>query len=191
MLIPVAVLTGLAALVLIITAHPTSAADRIDLVKTALSVGAGTGGVVALALAGRWHTEQAHRGTEHDATERRITDLYTKAADQLGSDKAPVRLAGLYALERLAQSNTGQRQTIINVLCAYLRMPYMPPQDTADTSHRIAINRPVATPRRRRITPTGGLRIARPTQPAAADDDVRQEREVRITAPPHKEMRPQ
>jgi hypothetical protein len=41
--------------------------------------------------------------SDYDAGERRITDLYTKAADQLGSDIAPVRLAGLYALERLAQ----------------------------------------------------------------------------------------
>jgi hypothetical protein len=59
-----------------------------------------------------------------DAVERRITDLYTKAVEQLGSDKAPVRLGGLYALERLAQDNAHQRQTIVNVLCAYLRMPY-------------------------------------------------------------------
>jgi hypothetical protein len=62
-----------------------------------------------------------------DATERRVTELYTKAADQLGSDKAPVRLAGLYALERLAQDSPGQRQTIVNVICAYLQMPYTPP----------------------------------------------------------------
>ena len=62
-----------------------------------------------------------------DATERRVTELYTKAADQLGSDKAPVRLAGLYALERLAQDNPGQRQTIVDVICAYLQMPYTPP----------------------------------------------------------------
>ena len=41
-----------------------------------------------------------------------------------GLEKAPVRLGGLYALERLAQGNEGQRQIIINVLCAYLRMPY-------------------------------------------------------------------
>jgi hypothetical protein len=95
---PVVVLTAITATLLIVTTHPATAADRIDLVKTALSVGAGTGGVVALVLAGRrqWHAEQAQRSTEkshqaveHDATQRRITDLYTKAADQLGSDKAP------------------------------------------------------------------------------------------------------
>jgi uncharacterized protein YjbI with pentapeptide repeats len=181
-LVPVAVLTGLAALVLITTTHPTEAGDRIDLVKTALSVGAGTGGVVALVLAGRrqWHAEQAQRGSEHDATERRITDLYTKAADQLGSDKAPVRLAGLYALERLAQNNPDQRQTIVNVLCAYLRMPYTPPRDDVQ-SHRIVDVRPVA-PRQRRLTPGGGLRMTERTQPTGSEDDIRQEREVRITA---------
>jgi hypothetical protein len=130
-LVPVAVLTGLTALLLLATTHPATANDQLELVRTALSVGAGTGGVVALVLAGRcqWHTEQSHQTTEHDATQRRITDLYTKAADQLGSDKAPVRLAGLYALERVAQDNPGQRHTIVNVLCAYLRMPFTPPAE--------------------------------------------------------------
>lgn len=70
------------------------------------------------------HQQRLATLTELDATERRITDLYTKAVDQLGSEKAPVRLGGLYALERLAQDNPNQRQTIVNVICAYLRMPY-------------------------------------------------------------------
>lgn len=61
---------------------------------------------------------QAH--TEIDAAERRVTDLYTKAVEQLGSADAAVRLGGLYALERVAQTNPTQRQTIVNVLCAYL-----------------------------------------------------------------------
>jgi hypothetical protein len=34
-----------------------------------------------------------------------------------------VRLAGLYSLERLAQDTPTLRQTIVNLLCAYLRMP--------------------------------------------------------------------
>lgn len=108
----------------------------LDVGKIALGVAAGVGAVVAMWLAVRRQrtTEhdladrraaQAH--TEADARERRITDLYTKSADQLGSDKAAVRLAGLYALERLAQDNPSQRQTIANVLCAYLRMPYTLP----------------------------------------------------------------
>ncbi len=60
---------------------------------------------------------------EHDATERRVTELYTKAVELLGSDSAAVRLGGLYALERLAEGNAKQRTTIVAVVCAYLRMP--------------------------------------------------------------------
>jgi uncharacterized protein YjbI with pentapeptide repeats len=77
----------------------------------------------------RAHQERVAAATEADAAARRITELYTKAADQLGSDKAPVRLTGFYALERLAQDNPDQRQTIVNVICAYLRMPYTPPRE--------------------------------------------------------------
>jgi hypothetical protein len=68
------------------------------------------GGVVLVVLLTR---------VEHDAGERRITELYTKAADQLGSDRAPVRIAGLYALARLGETAESQRQTIVNVVCAY------------------------------------------------------------------------
>ena len=70
--------------------------------------------------------EAVAREVAADATERRVTELYTAAAGQLGSEKAPVRLAGLYALERLAQSAPDQRQTIVNVFCGYLRMPAVP-----------------------------------------------------------------
>ncbi|ONI90883.1 hypothetical protein ALI22I_10575 [Saccharothrix sp. ALI-22-I] len=72
---------------------------------------------------------QAAVDTREHAEAQRITELYTKASEQLGSEKAPVRLAGLYALERLAQDNPHQRQTIVNVLCAYLRMPFDAPTD--------------------------------------------------------------
>ncbi len=106
---------------------------QLDALKIGLSVGVGSGGVFALYLAARRQrsTEldlaqksDARTSADADAIERRITELYTKAADQLGSDKAVVRLAGLYALERLAQGNSEHRQTIVDVLCGYLRMPF-------------------------------------------------------------------
>jgi uncharacterized protein YjbI with pentapeptide repeats len=102
------------------------AAARVDAIKTGLSIGAGIGGVFALLLAVRrqWHQELTATDATLDAEARRITELYTKAVEQLGSDKAPVRLGGLYALRRLAQDNPGQRQTIVDVVCAYLRMHY-------------------------------------------------------------------
>jgi hypothetical protein len=110
---------------------------HLEAIKTAGSIVVGTGGAVALLLAARRQRsteldlEQKERvaaDARHDATERRITDLYTKAAEQLGSDKAPVRLAGLYALERLAQDAPDHRQTVVDVFCAYLRMPSADPR---------------------------------------------------------------
>ncbi|MEU3622805.1 hypothetical protein [Amycolatopsis coloradensis] len=106
---------------------------RLDALKIGLSIGVGSGGVVALYLAWRRqhsteaslaHQERTADDARTDAVERRITEMYLKAAELLGSEKAPVRLSGLYALERLAQDNKSQRQTIVNVFCAYLRMSY-------------------------------------------------------------------
>ncbi|GGS19067.1 pentapeptide repeat-containing protein [Actinokineospora fastidiosa] len=139
---------------------PELVTARFDALRTGLSVGLGGGGVFALYLAWRRQRsteiglrqkerdqadvakayalqERVAAATEADAAARRITDLYTKAAEQLGSDKAPVRLAGLYAMERLAQDNPSQRQTIVNVLCAYLRMPFTDdPDDLASAQER-------------------------------------------------------
>ncbi|MFL6120603.1 pentapeptide repeat-containing protein [Actinophytocola sp.] len=135
-LVPVPLGSALSVALLLTLVDAANTADQIELIKTGLAIGAGMGGAVALVLAGRrqWSTEQAHRVAEqsaadvrHDATERRITDLYSKAADQLGSDKAAVRLAGLYSLERLAQDTPTLRQTIVNLLCAYLRIPFNAP----------------------------------------------------------------
>jgi hypothetical protein len=48
---------------------------------------------------------------------------YQDAAGQLGNDKAAVRLAGVYAMARLADDWPERRQMCVDVLCAYLRMP--------------------------------------------------------------------
>ncbi|XVS61886.1 hypothetical protein ACQPYE_26850 [Actinosynnema sp. CA-299493] len=85
----------------------------------------------------RQHAERVAVTTERDAGARRITDLYAKSVEQLGSDKAPVRHGGLYALERLAQDhpeNPALRQTVVNVLCAYLRAPFDLPGDPPDVN---------------------------------------------------------
>ncbi|WP_309117463.1 hypothetical protein [Saccharothrix sp.] len=102
--VPVLVVTAAAMVVfLLVLDHSTSAA-RLDLIRTALAVGAGTGAIMTLVLA--WRRQWA---TEHDAAERRLTDQYVKAVEQLGSDKAAVRLGALYTLERVAQNNPDQR----------------------------------------------------------------------------------
>jgi hypothetical protein len=150
---------------------------RLDTIRTASSIVIGTGGAAALLLAARRQrsTELDLRQKDHDATERRVTELYGKAADQLGSDKAPIRLAGLYALERLAQGNAAHRQTIVNLICAYLRMPFDPPATTSDH-----LNATDGQSTRIRPRP---MRVHHAASQALAREETRlQELEVRQTA---------
>jgi uncharacterized protein YjbI with pentapeptide repeats len=57
---------------------------------------------------------------------RTLNERFATAAEQLGSDKPAVRLAGVYAMAGLADDWEENRQTCVDVLCAYLRMPYEP-----------------------------------------------------------------
>lgn len=154
---------------------------ELDAIRTAGTLVVGTGGAVALLLAARRQrfTELTLVHTERDATERRITELYTKAADQLGSDQPPARLAGLYALERLAQNTVEHRQTIVDVICTYLRMPYTPrPPEVAQVA-----TRHLASPRRRqRRTLINDRRSPSEATAAAQQQQSRQERQVRLAA---------
>ncbi|MFC5922659.1 pentapeptide repeat-containing protein [Micromonospora vulcania] len=77
----------------------------------------------SVAEAAQRHQDRQSGAAEHDAAERRLTELYTRGVELLGDDSAAVRLGGLHALERLGQDNPAQRPTIVAVLCAYLRMP--------------------------------------------------------------------
>ena len=71
---------------------------------------------------------------------RTFNERFATAAEQLGSDKPPeVRLAGVYALAGLADDWAENRQTCVDVMCAYLRMPYKPdPGKDADEEKRLA-----------------------------------------------------
>ncbi|MGC4808620.1 pentapeptide repeat-containing protein [Micromonospora sp. DT233] len=149
---------------------------RVESIRTGLTIGAAVTAAFALLLAFRRQqlAERTQQATEYDAGEKRVTELYVKAADQLGSDKAPVRLAGLYALERLAQDNPAHRQSIVEVICAYLRMPYTPPIDQPALT-------PTAPP------PADGAAPATVPTAAPADSDKpavdpREERQVRLAA---------
>jgi hypothetical protein len=54
--------------------------------------------------------------------ESQITDRYTKAIEQLGSDKVEVRLGGIYALERIANDSVRDRVPVAEVLAAFIRV---------------------------------------------------------------------
>lgn len=71
---------------------------------------------------------------------RTLNERFATAADKLGSDKSPaVRLAGVYAMAGLADDWPENRQTCIDVLCAYLRLPYEPdPGEAVPSAERLA-----------------------------------------------------
>jgi hypothetical protein len=50
-----------------------------------------------------------------------ITDRYTKAIEQLGSEKLEIRLGGIYALERIAVDSERDHRTVVEVLGAFAR----------------------------------------------------------------------
>lgn len=95
-----------------------------DLVKLAFGVVAGAGALVALVVAYR-RQRVDEDGARREAT-RLHTERFTTAVSQLGDDSAAVRLGGVHALAGLADDapTNHLRQTCIDVLCAYLRLPY-------------------------------------------------------------------
>ncbi|MGL5823365.1 MAG: pentapeptide repeat-containing protein [Nocardioides sp.] len=98
----------------------------LDALKLGLTIGAGFGGAVALVVAYR-------RQGIHERQEPR--ERYGAAVAQLGSENATARLAGVYALANLADEWHAQRQQCVDVLCAYLRLPW---QSTPDDEHPLA-----------------------------------------------------
>src|SRR5664280_2335480 len=93
--------------------HTAITNTRTGLVATLAVLGAGVG----LAYTAR---------TYRLSREGHLTDRYTKAVEQLGSDKIEVRLGGTYALERLMRDSSTDQPTIVEVLAAYIRQ-HAPP----------------------------------------------------------------
>jgi uncharacterized protein YjbI with pentapeptide repeats len=70
---------------------------------------------------------------------RTLNERFGTAADRLGTDRAAaVRLAAVYAMAGLADDWPENRQTCVDVLCAYLRIPYEPdPGEDAPAEKRL------------------------------------------------------
>ncbi|MFD8440411.1 pentapeptide repeat-containing protein [Streptomyces microflavus] len=103
-----------------------------DVIKTTVTVLTLIGAVLAALYA--YRKQLLDEGTSHRADATQLTERYAKAAEQLGHEQAAVRLAGVYAMARLADDWPEQRQVCVDVLCAYLRMPYE--TDPADAEYR-------------------------------------------------------
>ncbi|MFW6640745.1 pentapeptide repeat-containing protein, partial [Nocardiopsis algeriensis] len=112
----------------------------------AFAVVAGLGGVALLVISyRRQRTTEADAERAERASKREVAKLFTEtfdsASSKLGDEHPAVRLGGVHSLARLADEAPEGRedlvQMVIDVLCAYLRMPYTPepealPQDATD-----------------------------------------------------------
>jgi uncharacterized protein YjbI with pentapeptide repeats len=66
---------------------------------------------------------------------RTLNERFATAAGQLGSDQpTAVRLAGVYAMAGLADDWEENRQTCVDILCAYLRIPHQPHPGAENTA---------------------------------------------------------
>ena len=102
-----------------------------------------TGGLLAILTLGetrRKNDKNNQQKNKHDKDHRRQVraerrERYTKAVEQLGDEKAPIRMGGVYTLvglvdEWLEDKNLSddqrlkEGQVIINNLCAYIRSPF-------------------------------------------------------------------
>ena len=109
----------------------------LDLLKLGLTVTAGMGGVVALVVAYRKQKVHETAETRLDAAaEREDTKLFNErfgaAAEMLSSSEPARQLAGIYAMAGLSDDWDAGRQTCINVLCGFMRLPYTPPGELSE-----------------------------------------------------------
>lgn len=102
------------------------AATLFDLVKLSFGVVAGAGALVALVVA--YRRQRVDEAGAHREATRLHTERFSVAVDKLGSDSPAVRLGGVHALAGLADDapDDSLRQTCIDVLCAYLQLPFTP-----------------------------------------------------------------
>jgi len=104
--------------------------DRATSRGDALKTGALAGGAIA-ALYGLWLNDRRRRTEEdrHEIERSRISDeRFAKSIELLGNEADQVRVGAMHSLAGLARTRPEYRQTVLDVLCAYLRRPFDHPK---------------------------------------------------------------
>src|SRR5215203_5590229 len=127
------------------TTHQLRRSSSPSATLTGATVGAVVGLVAVLigqVLQQRRHsqtlqeTQRRHSEDLRQAEQGQITERFTRAIDQLGSEKLEIRLGGIYALERIAKdSSEKDYSTVMEVLTAYVRQnSSTPSKETNETT---------------------------------------------------------
>jgi uncharacterized protein YjbI with pentapeptide repeats len=80
-----------------------------------------SGVTAAVAALAAWFALIRHFGQTNADRQRRITEGFSKAVEQLGSDKLEVRLGGIYSLERISRESPDDYWTVMENLTAFVR----------------------------------------------------------------------
>ena len=102
------------------------AAPRSEAVRT----GAVGGGAV-VALYALWLNDRRRRTEEarHELEGDKVADeRFARSVELLGNEADQVRVGALHSLARLAVATPRYKQTVLDVLCAYLRRPFDHPE---------------------------------------------------------------
>lgn len=91
-----------------------------NIVKIALTLVGGVGAVAYLVI--KYQERQQAGRAEKREKDRTVDTKVQDAINQLGSDKASTRIAGVYALTDIADRyKDSYRQRVVDILCGYLR----------------------------------------------------------------------
>ena len=91
-----------------------------NIVKIALTLVGGVGAVAYLVI--KYQERQQAGRAEKREKDRAVDTKVQDAINQLGSDKASTRIAGVYALTDIADRyKDSYRQRVVDILCGYLR----------------------------------------------------------------------
>lgn len=95
----------------------------------AIKTGGLAGGAV-VALYALWLNDRRRRTEEarHELESDKVADeRFARAVEMLGNEADQVRVGAMHALAGLARSTPRYKQTVLDVLCAYLRRPFEHP----------------------------------------------------------------
>jgi uncharacterized protein YjbI with pentapeptide repeats len=120
-----------------------------DLRTTALQAIAGLAVLAGAVLAFQQLTEdrQQATATRELTLQGQASERFTRAIDQLGSDRREVQLGGIYGLEQIAQQAPANRLVVTEVLVAYLhrRIPRpAKPRPTPTSAEELRVRAPDA-----------------------------------------------
>ncbi len=93
-------------------AYHSNREDIIPLAAFAAAIATFTTAVIAL---------MRHFAQTDADRQRRIVESFSKAVEQLGSDKLELRVGAIFALERISRENPDDYLTILEVLAAFVR----------------------------------------------------------------------